>query len=408
MRSLRSAAAALVWLAGAPIATALEAAAKVPRVGILLLEPRYPGDRADTIARALHALGHGSDKIVLDVRSAEWSGERLNQLAIELVAGRPDVIIAVTNVAGLAAKAATKAVPIVVTGMHAAVQTGLVQSLARPGGNVTGVETLAPELDAKRMQLLREIAPRLSRLGVVYNTGDPGARFHLQAVREAAQTLRFEITAMGVTQPADFDRVLAASDVDAVMTFTDRLTGMNWPTIGAFGHKHRLPTVCEFRFLAQAGCLVAYGPRLDDLFDKAPAQADRILKGAKPVDMPVEQVTRFELVINQRTARALGITVPRGVLLARRRGDRMTEAPAVATAARSPAPGCAGDQLELGLVALLRLLRRGGHHLETAFGEQLAHLGAVGDGADLAGEFLHHRRRRLRRHQRGHPHAGLV
>lgn len=304
---------------------AAERSAKVPRIGILLLEPRSPGDRADIIARALQALGHRDDKVALDVRAADWSHERLQQIARELVAAQPDAIIAVTNVAGFAAKEATKRVPIVVTGMHASVETGLVDSLARPGGNVTGVETLAPELDAKRMQLLREVAPRSTRLGVVYNSEDPGARFHLKAVREAAKVLRFEIDAMAVTSPSDFDRVLGGdrmSQVDAVMTFTDRLTGLNWPRIGAFGHKHRLPTVCEFKFLAQAGCLVTYGPPIDDLFNKAAAQADRILKGTKPADMPVERVTRFELVINQRTARALGITIPHTLLV---RADEVIE-----------------------------------------------------------------------------------
>lgn len=310
---------AAIALVGLVLAAALHAAeTKVPRIGILLLEPRSPGDRAEILARALHGLGHRGDQVVFDVVSAEWNGARLPELARQLVARRPDVIIAVTNVPGFAAKEATTAIPIVVTGMHAAVETGLVDSLARPGGNVTGVETLAPALDAKRMQLLREIAPRSARLGVVYNSEDRGAKFHLQAVREAARTLRFEIVSMEVGSPADFDRVLGtthAPDVDAVMTFTDRLTGSNWSRIGAFGLRHRLPTVCEFRFLAQAGCLVTYGPPLDDLFNKAAIQADRILKGAKPADMPVEQVTRFELVVNQRTAKALGIVIPRPLLL---------------------------------------------------------------------------------------------
>lgn len=323
--SVFKAAVTLAWLVLPALLLAAESSAKVPRIGILLLEPRTPGDRADIIARALQGLGHRDDKVVLDVRSAAWSHARLQQLARELVAAQPDVIIAVTNVAGFAAKAATKTVPIVVTGMHAAVETGLVDSLARPGGNVTGVETQAPELDAKRMQLLREIAPRSTRLGVVYNSEDPGAKFHLQAVRDAARVLRFEVAAMAVTSPADFDRVLGgdrAAQVDAVMTFTDRLTGLNWARIGTFGYKHRLATVCEFRFLAQAGCLVTYGPPLDDLFNKAAIQADRILKGTKPADMPVEQVTRFELVVNQRTARALGITIPHALLL---RADEVIE-----------------------------------------------------------------------------------
>ena len=311
---------AIVWLALVTPAAlrATEATARVPRVGILLLEPRSSGDRADMLARAMRELGYPGDKIVFDVRSADWSGTRLHELARQLVATQPDVIIAVTSVAGIAAKEATKSVPIVVTGMHGAVATGLVQTLARPGGNVTGVETLAPELDAKRMQLLREIAPQSKRLGVVYNSEDPGANVHLQAVRDAAQKLRFEITAMAVTEPADFHRVLDFSrgaNLDAVLTFTDRLTGSQWFRIGEFGQRHRLPTVCEFKFLAQAGCLVTYGPPLEDLFNKAAIQADRIIKGAKPADMPVEQVARFELVVNLRTAKSLGISVPRTLLL---------------------------------------------------------------------------------------------
>jgi putative ABC transport system substrate-binding protein len=308
-----------------PSVQAAEPTAKVPRIGILLLEPRTPGDRADILARELQQLGYRGDKVTLDVRSADWSPSRLHEVARQLVALEPDVIIAVTNVAGFAAKEATKTIPIVVTGMHAAVQTGLVASLARPGGNVTGVETLAPELDAKRMQLLREIEPRSTRLGVIYNGGDPGARFHLQAVREAARSLHFEIHPMEVAKPEDFDRVLGARrslEVDAVMTFTDRLTGMNWRSIGTFGQQHRVPTVCEFRFLAKAGCLVTYGPPVEDLFSKAAAQADRILRGTKPMDMPVEQVTRFELVINQRTAKAIGITIPQALLL---RADEVIE-----------------------------------------------------------------------------------
>lgn len=326
MRSLVcTVAIALACLVPSAVPRAAETATKATRIGILLLEPRSPGDRADILARVLQGLGYRGDKVVFDVRSADWDGARLQQLARQLVALEPDVIIAVTNAPGFAAKEATKTIPVVVTGMHAAVQTGLVDSLARPGGNVTGVETLAPELDAKRMQMLREIAPRSTRLGVVYNGEDPGARFHLQAVREGARMLHFEIASMEVTQPADFDRVLRANrnpEVDAVMTFTDRLTGSNWSRIGAFAHKHRLPTVCEFRFLAQAGCLVTYGPPLEDLFNKAAVQTDRILRGTNPADMPVEQVTRFELVVNQRTAKAIGITIPHSLLV---RADEVIE-----------------------------------------------------------------------------------
>jgi putative ABC transport system substrate-binding protein len=204
-------------------------------------------------------------------------------------------------------------VPIVVLGTHAAVETGLVDSLARPGGNVTGVENLAPELDARRLQLLREIAPRLRRLGVVYNSADPGAAIHLRAVSDAARSLQLDIVAVPVSEPADFDKALDAAgslQLEGVLTFTDRLTALNWSKVAEFSKKHRLPTVCEFRFLAQAGCLVSYGPSVAEFTARVAAQVDRILKGAKPAELPMDRVTRFELVVNQQTARAIGANIP--------------------------------------------------------------------------------------------------
>ena len=166
MRSLVCAAGLAIASMAPASAVATESPARVPRIGILMLEPRSPGDLAETVTRALNALGYRDGTAAFDVRSAAWSHARLRELASELAASKVDVIVALTNVPGFAAKEATKTVPIVVLGTHAAVETGLVDSLARPGGNITGVENLAPELDSKRLQLLREIAPRVKRLGV--------------------------------------------------------------------------------------------------------------------------------------------------------------------------------------------------------------------------------------------------
>jgi putative ABC transport system substrate-binding protein len=284
-----------------------------PRIGILMLEPRSPGDLAETVIRALNDLGYREGSASFDVRSAGWNNARLPELAGELAADKADVIVALTNVPAFAAKQATKLVPIVVAGSHAAVETGLVESLARPGGNLTGVENLAPELDAKRLQLLREVAPRLRRLGVVYNSADPGALVHLRAVGAAARLLLIDIVAVPVAHPEDVDKALEAASslsLGGLLTFTDRLTALTWSKVGAFGLKHRLPTVCEFKFLAQAGCLISYGPSVAELTARVAAQVDRVLKGAQPRDVPMDRVTRFELAINQRTAATIGVQVP--------------------------------------------------------------------------------------------------
>ena len=313
MRSLVCAAGLAIASMAPASAVATESPARVPRIGMLMLEPRSPGDLADTVTRALNALGYRDGTAAFDVRSAAWSHARLRELASELAASKVDVIVALTNVPGFAAKEATKTVPIVVLGTHAAVETGLVDSLARPGGNITGVENLAPELDSKRLQLLREIAPRVKRLGVIFNSSDPGAAIHLRAVTDAARSLQLDIVSLPVSQPADFDKTLdgaGALSLDSVMTFTDRLTALNWSKVDAFSKKHRLPTVCEFRFLAQAGCLVSYGPSVAEFTGRVAAQVDRILKGAKPGEVPMDRVTRFELVVNQQTAKAIGVSVP--------------------------------------------------------------------------------------------------
>jgi putative ABC transport system substrate-binding protein len=310
MRSLSCIAIALLAPAST---TAADSVASGPRIGILMLEPRSTGDLAETVIRALSAVGYRDGTASFVVRSAGWSNARLRELAGELAASQVDVIVALTNVPAFAAKQATKTVPIVVVGSHAAVETGLVETLARPSGNVTGVENLAPELDAKRLQLLREISPRLKRLGVLYNSADPGAAVHLRAVGDAAKPMQIEIVALPVSRPEDVDvRLDAAASLSlgGLLTFTDRLTALTWSKVANFSTKHRLPTVCEFRFLAQAGCLISYGPSVAELTARAAAQVDRVLKGARPGDVPMDRVTRFELALNHRTAMTIGAQIP--------------------------------------------------------------------------------------------------
>ena len=281
-----------------------------------------------TARRALGDLGYVNGKnVIFEVRSSGNDAQRLAEMADELVRLKVDVIVAGLNQAAFAARRATSTIPIVVMGAHAAVEIGLVKSLARPGGNVTGVESLAPELDAKRLELLREILPRLGRVGLLHNPADPGAAAHLRSIAAAARSLTPEagVTPLEVRNAADFEPLFetpAARALDAVVLLTDPLTFVEGRRFAEIALAHRIPTACEFRFLAQWGCLIAYGPTPDEFAQRSAHQVDLILKGAKPGDLPFEQVTRFELVVNLKTARALGIALPVSVLL---RADAVIE-----------------------------------------------------------------------------------
>jgi putative ABC transport system substrate-binding protein len=311
---------AILLAALAPFSAHAQQPEKLPRVGFLSLSDNNPqGDVPQWIAKALHDLGYVDGKsAVFEYRFAHWQSERLPELAAELVQRKVDVIVAITNLPGFAARGATRSVPIVVWGIHGAVQTGLVQSLARPGGNVTGMETLAPELDAKRLELIKELVPSLARLGVLYNADDQGAPVHLAATRDAGRVLGVGLVQLEARRPADFETVLspaAAKQIDGLLMFTDDLTASHWRTVVEFAHRNRLPTVCELRFLVELGCLVSYGPSTSEFTQAASRQVDKILKGANPADIPVEQSTRFELLVNEKTARSLGITIPHSVLV---------------------------------------------------------------------------------------------
>ena len=298
----------------------------VARLGILRLSTAEEVGAGDLFQRSLQTLGWVEGKSLhVERRFANYQAERLPELAAELVRARVDVILAFTNLPAFAAKGATRTIPIVVWGAHDAVGTGLARTLARPGGNVTGVESLAPELDAKRLELLKQIVPGLKNLAVLYNPDDPGSPIHLRSVGRVGQMLGFGISKLEVRRAADYESMFAVAAgtlPDGLLMLTDVVTFWNWRRVAEFAQKHRVPTVCEFSGLADAGCLVSYGPSFAEITERAAAQVDRILHGARAADLPFEQPTRFELIVNLKTARAIGFAVPQMVLL---RADRVVE-----------------------------------------------------------------------------------
>jgi len=270
------------------------------------------------VPKLLTDLGYvDGQNAVFEHRSSQAEPERAAEMAADLVRSNVDVIIAFTNVNAFAAKQATSAIPIVVWASHGALATGLVSSLARPTSNVTGIESLAPEIDAKRVELLKEIVPGLTRFAALYSPNDQGAPTHLKYSEDAAHALGVGVLPLEVRAPADYDRVfvpIAANPIGGLVMFTDPLTWANWQRVADFALVSRLPTVCEFRQLAESGCLVSYGPTFDEFDRRVASQVDRILKGKRPADVPYEQVTRFELVINLKTAKSLGLTISPALL----------------------------------------------------------------------------------------------
>ena len=254
--------------------------------------------------------------IALERRGAEGRLEHLPRLLDELVASKVDVIFALGYPAALVAKSGTS-LPVVVFSVGDPVATGLVDSLARPGGHLTGVADLAAQLAPKRLQLLKEMAPGMRRVAMLWNAGDPGMTLRYRVSETAAQTLGIKVEALGVRSVEDFEPALTAMKQnmpDAIFVVDDRLTGMNRGRIFDFAAANRLPAMYELDALVRAGGLMSYGPDLDDGLDRAAALIDRILKGAKPQDLPFEQPTRYRLAINLKTAKAIGLEVPQSVL----------------------------------------------------------------------------------------------
>ena len=268
----------------------------------------------------MRSLGHTESKtFVLDERYAEGKFDRLPALAQELVAHQPDVLLVSTTPASLAAKAATATLPIVIVLVADPVGAGIVQSLARPGGNITGITNIVAELAGKRLELLKQMVPGASRVAVLVNPDSQNAPLQMQNAESAARTLGVELRpVLHVRSAADLEpafQAAARARAVAAIRMIDPLVFMLRDQTAALAIKFKLPVIYPAREDVQAGGLVAYGANVPEQYRQAAMLVDRILKGAKPADLPVEQPTKFELVINMKTARALGLTVPQSLLL---------------------------------------------------------------------------------------------
>jgi putative tryptophan/tyrosine transport system substrate-binding protein len=281
---------------------------------------------AAALTEALRELGWVEGKnVVFERRYAENRLERLPELAADLVRLKVDVIIAGGTLAPLAAKRATSTIPIVMVAAGDPLGSGLVASLARPGGNVTGTSAMVPDLGGKRLELLKELLPRLARVAVLWNAANPYSANVFKETQGAGRTLGIEVQSLEVRGPDDLDGAFEAARKqrpDAMITADDPLTLSYRKRIADFATGQQLASLSGFREFVEVGGLISYGANLDDVYRRTAGYVDKILKGAKPADLPVEQPTKFDLVINLTTAKALGLTVPPSLLA---RADEVIE-----------------------------------------------------------------------------------
>ena len=314
-------------LLAAPLAAEGQPAGKGHRIGFLgnstaALEASLVGP----FREGLRELGYvEGQNIVIEYRWAEGKYERFPALIAELLAQRVEVIVTAGIPATLAVKKATTSVPLVMVAVGDPVGTGIVPSLSRPGGNVTGVTSISTEMDRKRLELLKEVVPNVSHIAVLWNAANPGQVVAEKQTQAAAQVLRMKVLSLGVRTKEEIEDAFAAivrERPDALLVLTDRLLLHHRARIMAFAAQHHLPGVHGYRELVEVGGLMSYGPSYADMHRRAAYFVNRILKGAKPADLPVERPTKFELVINLKTAKALGLTIPQSLL---QRADQVIE-----------------------------------------------------------------------------------
>ena len=273
----------------------------------------------EAFRRGMRELGYVEGRtFVIDARYADGHLERLPMLAAEMVTARVDVIVAVSTPGALVAKAATHTIPIVFPASSDPVGTGIVPELARPGGNVTGLSLMASDLSAKRLQVLRELAPAIGRVAIVWDASNPGMALRVRETRQAAEQLKLSFLDAGAKNFEELEAALAEvakQRADALVVTAEPFTRRHQQRILDFVTLHRLPTMYEDRSYADAGGLMSYGPNIIENYRRSAGYVDKILKGAKPGDLPIEQPTKFELVINLKTAKALGLTIPPSLLL---------------------------------------------------------------------------------------------
>jgi putative tryptophan/tyrosine transport system substrate-binding protein len=306
-------------LGGAAAASPIGAFAdsgKMARIGYLSPDSPSPGATAlfDAFCDGLRELGWIKGKnVTIELRYAENRLERLPEVAAELVRLNVDVIVGRGTLGPLAAKRATSTIPIVMAASGDPLGSGLVASLAQPGGNVTGMSLMAPDLGGKRLELLKELLPRLARVAVLWNAANPYPAIVFKETQAAGQTLAIEVQSLEIRTPDDFDGVFEEARKrrpDALITVEDPLTFNYQKRIADFALESQLPSLHGVREFAVAGGLLSYGANIAELYRRAAGYVDKILKGAKPADLPVQQPTKFDLVINLKTAKALGLTIP--------------------------------------------------------------------------------------------------
>ena len=305
-------------LLAAPLVEAQQAG-KVYRIG--MLEPSsmvLNAANIEAFRQGLRELGYvEGHNYIIEYRSADGRSERFPDLATELVRLKVDVILTRGTPAVVAAKNATGTIPVVMAASGDPVLSGVVASLARPSGNVTGLSAIVVEVSGKRLELLREVVPGVSRIAVLVNMSNPVDALQWKETEIAAPSLRVQLQLLDVRKPGDFGRAFDAAvkqRAGALVVGVDALTWANHRSIVDLAAKHRLPATYAGREFVDAGGLMGYGVSYPDLYRRAATFVDKILKGAKPADLPVEQPTKFELVINLKTAKALGLTIPQSLL----------------------------------------------------------------------------------------------
>ena len=305
-----------VMLFGLCVPAKAQQTKKVYRVGFLspLESPQY----FEAFRQGMRELGYTErQNLMIDYRSAKGMPERFPDLAAELVRLKVDVIVAASGGAALAAKKATETIPIVMGQTGDPVANGLVASLARPGGNVTGLTALATELTGKRLELLKEAVPKASRVAVLSTPGSTESGASMTSMEEAARSLGVQLRAIEVRDVKDFEKVfatIAKEHSGALMVLTGPLLTTNRRRIVELAAKSRLPAMYGISEFVDAGGLMFYGASLPDMYRRAAVYVDNILNGSKPVDLPVEQPVKFELVLNLKAAKQIGLTIPQSVL----------------------------------------------------------------------------------------------
>jgi len=305
-------------LLAAPLVAGAQQAGKVWRIGVLSPEPSTGPFSSAPLQQSLRELGYVEGvNLAVEWRNAEGKTERFDDLAADLVRLRVDVIVAIVPGATLAAKRSTASIPIVMVNTPDPVQLGLVVSLGRPGGNVTGTTTLSADLSSKQLELLKEAVPRAMRIAVLWNPNNPWHPLAVKGAEAAARSLAVQLQIVEARSAEEFERAFEAMTrkrAGAVLVLADPLTSFHRTRLAELAIKRHLPGMYGTRAYAEAGGLMSYWAHQADLDRRVASYVDRILKGAKPADLPIEQPTKFEFVINLKTAKALGLTIPPSLL----------------------------------------------------------------------------------------------